>query len=475
MLTATLLVTPAAAAPAQRFSDTQAGIVCERLESADGTVFLAAVESDAFGEIADLTFWSAGTSPETSNPTWVSISGSADVTETAVTGTFQLVEFAQPSTPEEPPFGDPVGTATLSATLTPDGEPVPFDDRFSQGNQKFRVSGVVQNYTVTGTVELPGGLIFDLSTCDGFRATFTEFRNSPASQVSRFESFDLSCSWRIGETFISLFAVADEFGGFGQLFISTPETEVIGFEIARELSLEAFSASYELIELTEPGPGPEPPEGEPIGTAEASAVLTPTKARVNEHFSFGPEKVHVTGQLYSVDGTLSITSEIGDFTLPMDDQTCRAADQRTTQHFSARQGPRGKPLPNDFPENAEPIAVGETVRVRTRGNAIEPEAPCTIEFDGEMFDVPIGRSAWWTFEGTGGDVLIDTAGSDFDTAVGVYVDDGAGGFEQIGCVDDDQSLQAAITVATEASVTYWIQAGGAGDQGGNLILSVTPL
>ena len=348
-----------------------------------------------------------------------------------------------------------------------------YDDSGDQGNQKFRRTGVVQLYTVSGTVELPEGIAFDLSACSGFLDTFTQFANSPASSVFRSEEFNLSCGWLVGDSFIGLFAVVDEFGGFGDLFISTPETEVFGVETFRELTPESFSASYELFAASTE-PGPIPPDSEPIGSAEASATLTPTNQRINEFFSFGSEKIHVTGQLYSVDGTLSITSEIGDFTLTMDEESCRAAEQTTTSHFSARQGPRGKPLPNDAPEGALPIAIGETVTVRnTTGNSPEPEAPCTLDFGDEQFDVPIGRSAWWTFEGTGGDVLIDTAGSDFDTVVAVYVEDGAGGFEQLGCIDDVDSLQARITVSTEVGVTYWIQAGGLGDQGGRLVLTVT--
>jgi hypothetical protein len=92
--------------------------------------------------------------------------------------------------------------------------------------------------------------------------------------------------------------------------------------------------------------------------------------------------------------------------------------------------------------------------------------------------VPFGHTAWWTFTGTGGDVTVDTAGSDFDTVVGVYVLAG-GAFTQVGCVDDvfdpeteEGSLQAAITVATIAGQTYYIQAGGFGDSAGTLRFSL---
>jgi len=155
----------------------------------------------------------------------------------------------------------------------------------------------------------------------------------------------------------------------------------------------------------------------------------------------------------------------------MDGESCFAADQRITELTSARQGPKGRPLPNDAPESAVPIAIGEEVIVRTGGAALEPEAPCIGELGGELVEFPIGKTGWWTFEGTGGEVTIDTAGSDFDTIVGVYTDDG-GALMPIGCVDDVDSLQARITLWTDSGVTYWIQAGGFGGASGTLVLTL---
>ena len=96
--------------------------------------------------------------------------------------------------------------------------------------------------------------------------------------------------------------------------------------------------------------------------------------------------------------------------------------------------------------------------------------------DGEVEALPFAHTAWWTFTGTGGDVTVDSAGSDFDTIIGVYVRDGDA-FEQVGCVDDvfdpdteEGSLQSRVTVATIAGQTYYIQAGGFGDSAGTLRL-----
>jgi hypothetical protein len=83
------------------------------------------------------------------------------------------------------------------------------------------------------------------------------------------------------------------------------------------------------------------------------------------------------------------------------------------------------------------------------------------------------KTLWYTIEGDGGEVTIDTAGSNFDTVVAAYVlEDGA--FVEVGCnddpSDDDPSLglgyQARLTLPTEEGVTYLIQVGGwLGDYG----------
>ena len=60
---------------------------------------------------------------------------------------------------------------------------------------------------------------------------------------------------------------------------------------------------------------------------------------------------------------------------------------------------------------------------------------------------------------------MDTGGSNFDTALGVYVE-GPEGLEQVECVDgvfdDVFSLQAAVTIDTDPGRTYLVQVGGFG-------------
>ena len=456
-----LLVAPVSAAPAQRVSDTEHIMFCEELTGADGTAFLVVGESELFGSFAEAAFWPPD-APPPNDPAWIAMTADADFDGTSVTATILMVEFV-PS-PDGPPFGDPVGNATLEATLTPDGDPEPYSFRDSFGNQVIRRDGVVQAYTVAGSLTMPNGATFDLGSCAAFSDTYTQFSNAPAATVSRFSSFDLNCGWETENGFVGLFATGDEFGGFSELFIVDGEDTYFGFP-ASELILttQAFEASYDIVAADD--------GGDPVGSATASATLT-EGGRINERFMDGPFKLHIVGQEYLVDGSLSVTLNGTTTVFAMDEISCTAADATITEQSSPRQGPRGRPLANDAPEGALPIAIGETITVRsTGGTALEPEAPCVVSTPEGDFEVPLGHTAWWTFTGTGSDVTLDTAGSNFDSVVGVYVDDGES-LSQVGCNDDDESLQARLTVPTEAGVTYYVQVGGFGGQAGSLVLTL---
>lgn len=455
-----LLAAPVSAAPAQRVSDTEHIMLCEELTGADGTAFLVVGESEQFGSFADAAFWPLD-APPPNDPAWIAMAADTDFDGTSVTATILMVEFV-PS-PNEPPFGDPVGNAVVEATLTPVGDPVPYQSRDSFGNQVLRREGTFQEYSVEGSLTMPNGATFDLSSCTAFSDTYTQFSNAPAAFVSRFSSFELNCGWETDGGFVGLFATADEFGGFSDLFIVDGEDTYFGFPSGGlTLSPQVFEASYDIVAADD--------GGDPVGSATASATLT-AGGRVNDRFTSGPFKTHIVGQEYLVDGSLSVTLDGTTTVLAMDEISCFAGDITVTDHFSPRQGPKGPPLANDAPEGALAIAIGETITVRTGGTVLEPEAPCVESFPDGDFEIPIGHTAWWTFTGTGSDVTLDTAGSDFDTVVGVYVGDG-GSLTQVGCNDDVDSLQARLTVPTEADVTYYVQVGGFAGAVGTLVLSL---
>lgn len=461
-LVATLtLVAPVSAAPANRVSDTEHILACVPVTGDGGTLFLFAAESEQSGSFAEAAFWPPGADPETIDPAWIAIDSAIDFSGSSVAGTISFVEFV-PSD-EGPPFGDPVGDAVLDATLTPDGDAEPYRFQDKSGNQVFRREGTFQLFSVEGTLTMPNDTVFDLSECQAATDTFTEFSNAPASSVFRSSSLNLGCSWETEEGFIGLFAAVDFGDVFSDLTIVEGEEQTNGFPTGPvTLTTEEFAADYEILSE----------DGDPLGTATASATLTPA-GRINETFSFENQKTHIVGDAFNVDGSLSITLEGTTTVLPMDETSCSASDVTVTDHFIPRQEPKGRPLPNDAPDGALPIAIGETVTVsRTGGTDADPEAPCVISDPQGDFEVPLGHTAWWTFTGTGSDVTVDTAGSSIDTVVGVYVEEG-GSLTQVGCVDDvEDSLQARITVSTEDGVAYLIQVGGFGGDTGSLVVSL---
>ena len=138
-------------------------------------------------------------------------------------------------------------------------------------------------------------------------------------------------------------------------------------------------------------------------------------------------------------------------------------------------GPKmsGKAPANDTIEGAATLRNGRSANVQTKATALEPEAACTETFDfgeeeeefSESFDLPIGKTVWYTVTGTGDLLTVSTAGSNFDTIVGVY-EMVEGELSQVTCVDDvfngGFSLQAEATWESVDGTTYHIQAGGFG-------------
>lgn len=467
---ALLLALPgvAGAARPDRFSDDRWSLSCAGLETgAGGEIFLALEISEAFGSFGALAIWAPDADPFEEPPVAVSGDSESSVDGSQLTASFELWAFDPGA---DPPLGDRLGIAELLATLTPIGDPEPFDIDVKEGNRLIRASGTRQLFSVDGELVLPDGDMVDLSGCVVEHVVEAFFGTNPAgvpaSFISRTEGIQLNCSWEVDEGFVSLFAVSDAFGTFSDLFIETDAGFVSGGSDDVTLTRTQYAAMFELFSE----------EGEPSGSATASATLTPTgeRFRIVERFSEGSFKLR--GERLSVDGgvTISLGAEL--IELQLDDESCMAVDGIATSHFVDPRGPKGRPLANDTPEGALALRIGQSDRVITGGNAQEPEAPCVQEDEmGEPLELPIEFTAWWSFTGTGDEVTISTTESDFDTIVAVYevVD---GGLVQVACVDDvfepDFSLQAVVTITTEAGATYLIQAGGYAGSTGRLVVSL---
>lgn len=447
----------------ERGTDTQTLVECFDLASAAGSAAFIAGVSDEFGGFAQVAFWAPGSEPFIDPPTWVGSSFDASVSADGASLTASVEMFAFSETDPE---GELIGTATIDADLAPLGDPEPFRITEDGGNQQFVIEGVRQALTVSGTLSLPEEISFEIAGCEAATETATRFITNPDARVMHAQQVQLNCIWETDGAFVNLFAITDQFGSFADLFVTDATGDYAGFgEVT--LTSGAFAAALDLVLLDE-----EMGE-EVVGSMTASATLSATGERINDRFGFDHGKVHIVGTELAVAGSLELSLPSGDATYVMDATSCSAADLRVSQIETTQNGPKPKPLANDLPENAEPIAIGDAVSVRTGGTAVEPEAPCLFEDpeSGESFELPFGHTAWWSLEGTGDAVTIDTAGSSFDTVLAVYVE-GAAGLEQVACVDDVDTLQAVVTIATEAGTTYLVQAGGFGESAGVLELRV---
>src|SRR5687768_8004533 len=251
----------------------------------------------------------------------------------------------------------------------------------------------------------------------------------------------MTCEWTDADRHVLMFASSEQSGfAHSELIVTDASGDYFGSAEAT-LDTEAFSATYELRSI---GGGDGEGEafaaaigGEVSGSASASATLPPTGEGERVVDRSHGQMIKFVYEVLAVSGELTLTTQLGTETLAMDGEHCSANTAEAHARFSSPKGNGGRPLRNDLPQDAEPIAIGESVSVRTTGTDLEPEAPCRIFIEeiGEEGEVPIGHTGWWTVTGTGGDIAIDTAGSDFDTVVGVYVQQD-GEMVQVGCVDD---------------------------------------
>jgi hypothetical protein len=211
----------------------------------------------------------------------------------------------------------------------------------------------------------------------------------------------------------------------------------------------------------------DPNTGDPVaGAAEITFTATPGELfeYVLESASY---KTIISGAVIDVEGTLTFPGGHA-FDLGPCIGTATAG-----KSISSSTGPKpgGKKPVNDEPSGAIALQIGSRATTSTKGASPVAEElnPCSVYPgpDGEPIAYEVGHTVWYTITGTGGDVTIDTAGSSFDTIIGVYVANGSG-FDVVDCSDDEfygpldngRTLQAALTFATTLGTTYYVQIGG---------------
>lgn len=437
-----------AAKPAM-FQVNQISVDCEPETTDLGTAVTGGFADD-FTVQAYLDFWPTGVPPFEGPPsmgvfstTLISADDLGAVVEVELgdyvddgTGGFIVAE----------PNGE---TATLTVTYNA-GDPTPIDNRFRIGNQQFRDVGL--HWELAPTVEVDGsdGIgDFSFDSCFGTRDQFDRWQTSPNAIVNEFAFTNLGCEFLEGTDGSQAFlfggissGFGDDFGGF-DVFVDTGAIQLAGFGELDRGTNRGFSGSTTIS--TEDG------------SVTLGASFTAAFTVIDSQTVISPaQNAHhkVSQAFYAVSGTLSLSNGV-----TYDLSGCSADSYSQRDQFRNPNGPKIKgPAPsNDAPTGAIALAVGQSVRADTGPASLAPEQP--------MSCTSAGRTVWYTVTGTGGDVTIDTAGSNFDTAVAVYVDDG-GGLTEIACNDDEpmfepvRTLQAIVTFPTEVGVTYYVQVGG---------------
>ncbi len=119
------------------------------------------------------------------------------------------------------------------------------------------------------------------------------------------------------------------------------------------------------------------------------------------------------------------------------------------------------PVNDDLGDASAVIGLPFSDSVDASDATIEPGEPV----EGDELCPPRSSTVWYevTLE-TSQEVAIDTTGSDYDTTLAVYTGSDYGDLSVVGCNDDTFfGLQAALSFAAEAGVTYLVQVGSFGE------------
>lgn len=451
---ALLLAVPAtaSAAKASRYTDHFVSISCDGpATSGGGFAFFSATVSDQFGPDAFVDFWASGT-PDGQPDLFRDFDASPTVTwdGTTLAGSIPLLDAN----------GDPAGSATFSAALTPAGDPYTFDDRFREGNRWVQFTGSGQPLDPSGTLVI-GSSTFSLGACYAEEVTVSVFQTNPKATVNRFSERNVACdlATTAGDTGF-LFTSLDENAIFIDAYVTPagggPEVAAFGFGTLVGGVLDATLELYD------------PQTGQPVpGTGSIHLVIAGSGEPIDYVLRDGGVRETVRGTTLDIEGSLTvggITFDLG---------ACVGVDVRTKLILTQPNGPKpgGKAPANDRPTGAKTLSVGSRTSVATKGAAPDREATfeCMVFDDGiESFEIPVGHTVWYRIVGTGGPITVDTAGSDFDTVVAVYTADGSGGYTPVpdACVDDvpvqpiGRTLQSAVTWDSVAGTVYYVQIGG---------------
>lgn len=137
----------------------------------------------------------------------------------------------------------------------------------------------------------------------------------------------------------------------------------------------------------------------------------------------------------------------------------------TAAGVGSYRGPPATPPPNDAFTSAIAWVPGSANPLSGTNRAATKEA-------GEPLHAgkPGGASVWWRFTATDDSVVsVSTAGSDFDTVLGVYTGGSVAALTPVASNDDSNgSVQSAVQIDATAGVTYFVAVDGYGGQTGSI-------
>ena len=433
----------ASADPLIRFSEHAVNLFCDA-SGPEGELHLFVGVSSEFGPFASLEAWLGPVEPG-SPPDLTGSTQNVQVDELG--GGATLVAII----PLADAGGAVVGDVVVNAMLTPTGDSFELEP-FRDGNRWIKTTGTVAVMAVSGTLDAPGDLPdFELADlgCGGEIVDAEVVETAPHAFVFDNEGTFVDCFWESEGVFAHLFAVNDTFGPYVEAsLVVQGEHNIFGSGSPTTMDGATLDATIPLFDSVT----------DHEETATASATLTPMGEPVSSVFQFQNGRNRLTEQRLSPQGLLTFST--GD-SFALDDEHCFSAT--FDLHFveTRASGPKaGGRLPaNDTVAGAQPIGIGAVVNDHTRGASPEPELPVMTCPDS---DDAFGYTLWYSFTGTGGEVTIDTAGSDFDTVLAVYDDE----LNELACIDDIEfdpiggSFQGSLTIDTDEGQTYYVQAGG---------------
>ena len=434
----------AAAAPVLKYHDHHASFFCEG--PIDGGFASVGIDaSTAFGDFGGADVWFDPAVPFV-DPS--SITGGTDVVsidegaaQTLFSATFDAFDA----------FGAPLGSAVLEATMTPVGDPQPITTP-SNGNHHSNTTGTSQQLQGDATLTLPG-LVLEITGCHGEISDVNVQENQPKSSIFKNAGVNIDCHWQTPEAAADFFAVQDVFGFSSFTDLRTADQTLFDTGgTSGSLSTTSLTAS---IPLTDQDTGDS-------YSAQAAATLTATGNPVTSTLLSSTVRRKLTElALVPVGQIVFSTGQSFDF----DQEHCRTASFTNEVIGTSPSGPvaRGKAPVNDIADGALVVKAGTRLTAQTDATAAQAEIQ--VETCPEGGADQMGHTLWYKITGTGASVTIDTAGSNFDTVIGVFERDGAD-YTEVACDDDvlydpvGSTYQAALTFDTVAGQTYYVEVGG---------------